>query len=165
MYDDEVDMEHYRRMMEDPSCTLEAVLMDWAHKDPIGAEWFTESHSTVPLTLDRSAVESFILDDMEPIDILFLGARSAGMVEGETEYFDYSEDEGILRALTESEVEEIFTENFRDLVLDDIVSGRIAPPDEIAGVVEMWRRRQKTFRPEHPPYQGRRARPAGRFVR
>ena len=146
-------------------CSLEDILMDWASKDPIGAEWYTEDNASVPLTLDVAAVESFILEDMDPLDILFMGARSAGLFDKRTEYFDHDEDAGILRALSDEEIEERFTENFRDAVLEDIVEGHIDPPDEIAEVVEMWRRSQKTFRPEHGPYQGRKAMPSGRFRR
>ena len=146
-------------------CSLEDILMDWASKDPIGAEWYTEDNASVPLTLDVAAVESFILEDMDPLDILFMGARSAGLFDKRTEYFDHDEDAGILRALSDEEIEERFTENFRDAVLEDIVEGHIDPPDEIAEVVEMWRRSQKTFRPEHGSYQGRKAMPSGRFRR
>ena len=164
MYDEDIDMEHYKQMIMG-GCSLEDILMDWASKDPIGAEWFTEDNASVPLTLDVAAVESFILEDMDPLDILFMGARSAGMFDGRTEYFEHDEGRGILRALTDEEIQERFTDNFRVCVLDDIVAGRMDPPDEIAEVVEMWRRSQKTFRPEHGPYQGRKAMPSGRFRR
>ena len=157
-------MEHYKQMIMG-GCSLEDILMDWASKDPIGAEWYTEDNASVPLTLDVAAVESFILEDMDPLDILFMGARSAGLFDKRTEYFDHDEDAGILRALSDEEIEERFTENFRDAVLEDIVEGHIDPPDEIAEVVEMWRRSQKTFRPEHGSYQGRKAMPSGRFRR
>ena len=146
-------------------CSLEDILMDWASKDPIGAEWYTEDNASVPLTLDVAAVESSILEDMDPLDILFMGARSAGLFDKRTEYFDHDEDAGILRALSDEEIEERFTENFRDAVLEDIVEGHIDPPDEIAEVVELWRRNRKAFRPEHGSYQGRIAMPSGRFRR
>ena len=165
MYDEDIDMEHYKQMIMG-GCSLEDILMDWASKDPIGAEWFTESnsHIGVPLTLDYEAV-AFAILDMDPLDILFMGARSAGMFDENTEYYEHDEDRGILRALTDEEIEERFTDNFRVCVLDDIVAGRMDPPDEIAEVVELWRRNSKAFRPEHGPYQGRKAMPSGRFRR
>lgn len=162
MYDD-VDVGYYAQMIGN-SCSLEEILMDWASKDPIGAEWFTEAHYSLPLTLDRAAVESY-LDNEDPLDILFLGARSAGRFGGRSEYFEFSEDDRYIRALSDEEVGAIFLENFRDNALPDILAGRLAPPDEIAEVVEMWKRKQKVLHAERPPYQARKARPAGRFVR
>lgn len=131
-----IDRAFYAAMAADPSCTLEDAIMHWASENVEAAEWFTEDNCSVPIPLDECALKDY-LRTTPPLEIFFMGVRSASMFDLNGEYFDVTDDDYV-RSLPESETDPWFLENFELAALPEILAGDLEPPDEVAEIMEMW---------------------------
>ena len=131
-----IDRAFYAAMAADPRCTLEDAIMHWASENVAEAEWFTEDNCSVPIPLERYDLDGY-LEGMDPLELFFMGARSASMFDLDDEYFDVTDD-GHIRSLPESETDPWFLENFQLAALPEILSGDLDPPEDVEEIMEIW---------------------------
>lgn len=131
-----IDRAFYAAMAADPSCTLEDAIMHWASENVEAAEWFTEDYCSVSIPMDECMLKDY-LRATPPLELFFMGVRSASMFDLDGEYFDVIDD-AYVRSLPDSETDQMFLENFELAALPDILDGDLEPPDEVAEIMEIW---------------------------
>lgn len=148
------EMDIYRKMMADPTCTLEDVIMAYARENIDVARQMTNSNATVSEPMDYQELVNY-LSDLDPIAILALGHNSPQFDSG-AYWFTLSWDDEIV-PITDEEADQWFLDNFHEAVVPLILEGSIPLPSDIQRIISLWNHRG--FSPSNydlPPYTGRR---------
>lgn len=116
------DLNPYRQIMADPSCTLEDALMAYARDNIDVARQMTNQHATVSEPMDYQELMNY-LSDLDPIAILAMGHGSP-QFKSDAYWFTISWDDEII-PLTDEEADEWFLDNFKEAVVPLIIAGSI----------------------------------------
>lgn len=150
------DLNPYRQIMADPSCTLEDVLMAYARDNIDVARQMTNQHATVSEPMDYQELMNY-LSDLDPIAILAMGHGSP-QFKSDAYWFTISWDDEII-PLTDEEADEWFLDNFKGAIVPLIIAGSIPLPDDLQRIVSLWNHRGfSTSDYDLPPYRGGKSR-------
>ena len=146
------DMNAYRQMMADPSCTLEDVIMAYARDNIDVARQMTNQHATVSEPLAYEELKMY-LSDLDPVAILAIGHGSP-QFDSAAEWFTIGDYDEII-PLSDEEADAWFLDNFHEAIVPMILAGSIPLPDDIQRIVSMWNHRGfSTSNYDLPPYRG-----------
>ncbi len=146
------DLDPYRQMMSDPSCTLEDVLMAYARDNIDVARQMTNQHATVSEPMDYQELMNY-LSDLDPMAILALGHGSP-QFDSDADWFTISWDDEIV-PISDEEADQWFLDNFKEAVVPLILAGSIPLPADIQRIVGLWNHRGFSVSDyDLPPYRG-----------
>lgn len=146
------DLDPYRQMMADPSCTLEDVLMAYARDNIDVARQMTNQHATVSEPMDYQELMNY-LSDLDPMAILALGHGSP-QFDSEADWFTISWDDEIV-PISDEEADQWFLDNFKEAVVPLIIAGSIPIPADIQRIVGLWNHCGFSVSDyDLPPYRG-----------